>query len=68
MSSGGEMGEDKQEQNNRPTEQQSDEAPWSQTGAGAAEAPDQGQPSEDSSNEGTDQTGEGTGAKAGEYS
>jgi hypothetical protein len=62
------MGEDKQKQNERASEQQSNEAPWSQTGAGAAEAPDQGQQSEDASNEGTDQTGEGTGAKAGEYS
>jgi hypothetical protein len=63
------MEEDKQEQNQRPAEQQSEEAPWSQTGAGSTEEPNQGQqPAEESANEGAEQTGEGTGAKAGEYS
>jgi hypothetical protein len=59
--------DDKQEQNKGAEEQQSTAAPWSQTGAGSTEDPDQGQqPADDSSN--AEQTGEGTGARAGEYS
>jgi hypothetical protein len=62
------MAEDKEEQNKR-TEGQSDDAPWSQTSAGSTEEPNQGQrPPEESSNADPEQTGEGTGAKAGEYS
>ena len=58
--------EEKQEQKHSKGEQ-AGSAAKTQTGAGALDAPTQGQQQpEDSSSD--EQTGEGTGAKAGEYS